>query len=200
MWVQQNSRINSKQRETGCPQKLEKNLGTWAGPNRPYHKLNLELELRLKNQSATELAQQNKELLTAEWAAQVSDRKHSRVTMRVHPLVAESVTRIGELVLDRTRKMSVAVNIVKSRSLVIGAHVAAEVKAAAFQLALANRMSGFAISAVDGRGDGLHDLLALEEVLVLLVVRVQLVVLSKTGGCELVGELALVGVRALLRA
>ena len=51
------------------------NLGTWAWPNRPYHKMNLELELRLKIQSATELAQQNKKLLLAEWAAQVSDKE-----------------------------------------------------------------------------------------------------------------------------
>ncbi len=120
--------------------------------------------------------------------------------MHVHPLVAESVTRVGELVLDRKRKMRVAVNIVKSRSLVLGAHVAAEVKAAAFQLALANRMSGFAIFAVDGLGDGLHDLLVLEKVVVLPVVRVQLVVLRKTGGGEIVGELALVRVLALLLA
>jgi len=63
------------------------NLETWAGPNRPCHKQNLEVELELKNQSATELAQQNKELLTAEWAAQVSDREaqqshHARAPTR----------------------------------------------------------------------------------------------------------------------
>ena len=68
------------------------------------------------------------------------------------------------------------------------------------QPALAWNVSVVAILAVDGRGDGLHDLLALEEVVVLLVVRVQLVVSCKTGGGELVGELALVRVRALLRA
>jgi hypothetical protein len=79
--------------------------------------------------------------------------------------------------------------------------VAAEVAtAAALLLALARSMSVAANFAVDGRGDGLHDLLALEEVIVLLVVRVQLVVFCKTGGGELMGELALVRVRALLRA
>ena len=66
-------------------------LETRAGANRQRHKLNLELELRLKIQSATELAQQNKKLLLAEWAAQVAE-KHSRVTLHVHPLVAESLT------------------------------------------------------------------------------------------------------------
>ena len=71
---------------------------------------------------------------------------------------------------------------------------------ALFLLAVARGMSAVANFAVDGRGDGLHDLLALEEVVVLLVVRVQLVVSCKTGGGELVGELALVRVRALLRA
>ena len=49
--------------------------------------MNLELELRLKHQGATELAQQNKELLLAEWAAQVSDREaqqshHARAPTR----------------------------------------------------------------------------------------------------------------------
>ena len=61
-------------------------------------------------------------------------------------------------------------------------------------------MSVVANFAVDGRGDGLHDLLALQEVIVFLVVRVQLVVSCKTRGGELVGELALVRARALLRA
>ena len=55
-------------------------------------------------------------------------------------------------------------------------------------------------SAVDGRGDGLHDLLVREEIVVLLAARVQLVVFCKTGGGELVGELALVRVHALLPA
>ena len=124
--------------------------------------------------------------------------------MRVHPLVAESVTRIGELVRDRALKWlkwGVAVNILKSRSLVRGAYVAAEgVTAAALQPALARSMRGVAIFAVDGRGDGLDDLLALQEVIVLLAVRVQLVVSCKVRGGELVGKLALVRVRALLQA
>jgi hypothetical protein len=97
--------------------------------------------------------------------------------------------------------MSVAVNILKSRSLLRGAHVAAEgVTTAALQLALARSMSAVADRAVDGLEDGLHDLLVLEEIVVLPAVRVQLVVFCKTGGGELVGELALGRVRALLLA
>jgi len=87
-------------------------------------------------------------------------------------------------------------------------HVAAERVTAAgrgtvvavFLLAVARGMSAVANFAVDGRGDGLHDLLVLEEIVVLLAVRVQLVVFCKTGGGELVGELAPVRVRALLLA
>ena len=129
--------------------------------------------------------------------------------MRVRPLVAESVVLpFSELVLDRALKASVAVGVLNSRRAVHGARVAAErdtaagrgTVAALFLLAVARSMSAVANSAVDGRGDGLHDLLALEEVVVLPVVRVQLVVFCKTGGGELVGELALVRVRALLRA
>jgi len=125
----------------------------------------------------------------------------------VRPLVAESVVLpFSELVLDRALKASVAVDVLNSRRAVHGAHVAAErdtaagrgTVAALFLLAVARSMSAVANSAVDGRGDGLHDLLALEEVVVLPVV--QLVVSCKTGGGELVGELALVRVRALLRA
>ncbi len=33
--------------------------------------------------------------------------------MRVHPLVAESVTLLGELVFDRAREMRVAVDVLK---------------------------------------------------------------------------------------
>ena len=93
-----------------------------------------------------------------------------------------------------------------SRRLVRGAHVAAEgdtaagrgTAAALLLPAVARSMGAVAISAVDGLENGLHDLLALEEVIVLPAVRVQLVVFCKTGGGELVGELAPVRVRALL--
>jgi hypothetical protein len=46
-------------------------LETWAARTRREQNL----ELQLKIQDAAELAQQNKELLTAEWAAQVSDKE-----------------------------------------------------------------------------------------------------------------------------
>ena len=100
-----------KRTGTGSPQKLEMNLGTWAWPNRPYHKMNLELELRLKIQSATELAQQNKKLLTAEWAAQVSDREAQQSHLARAPTrcrVTHGVrcwSRGSELVVDRARKV-----------------------------------------------------------------------------------------------
>ena len=40
-------------------------------------------------------------------------KKHSRATMRVHPLVAESLRRLGarELVLDRASDFIVAVDV-----------------------------------------------------------------------------------------
>jgi hypothetical protein len=60
-------------------------LETWAGPNGTRHEQNLELQLKI--QDAAELAQQNKKLLTAEWAAQVSDKEaqqsnHARAPTR----------------------------------------------------------------------------------------------------------------------
>jgi hypothetical protein len=44
-------------------------------PKGALHELNLKFELQLKTQGTTELAQQNKKLLLAEWAAQVSDKE-----------------------------------------------------------------------------------------------------------------------------
>ena len=87
--------------------------------------------------------------------------KHSRVTMRVRPLVAESVVLpFSELVLDRALKASVAVDVLNSRRAVHGARVAAErdtaagrgTVAALFLLAVARSMSAVANSAVDGCG------------------------------------------------
>ena len=67
--------------------------------------------------------------------------------------------------------------------------------------ALAGSMSPVADPAVDGRaGDGLHDLLLLEKVVVLLVIRIELVVPGEALYGVLVGELALVRVLALLRS
>ena len=60
-------------------------LETWAGSNGTRHEQNLELQLKI--QDAAELAQQNKKLLTAEWAAQVFDKEaqqsnHARAPTR----------------------------------------------------------------------------------------------------------------------
>jgi hypothetical protein len=75
VWVQQNSRINSKQIKRGRPLKLEIKLEIRSEPKGALHELNLKFELQLKTQGTTELAQQNKKLLLAEWAAQVSDKE-----------------------------------------------------------------------------------------------------------------------------
>ena len=81
-------------------------------------------------------------------------------------------------------------------------HVAAERDTVvALPPALAGSMSPVADPAVDGRaGDGLHDLLLLEKVVVLLVIRIELVVPGEALYGVLVGELALVRVLALLRS
>ena len=71
-------------------------LETWAGPNGTRHEQNLELQLEI--QDAAELAQQNKELLTAEWAAQVSDKEaqqsnHARAPTRGRVIYADRRAR-----------------------------------------------------------------------------------------------------------
>ena len=48
-------------------------------------------EKSLKTQNATEFAQLDKKLLLSRWRECLTE-KHSRVTTRVHPLVAESIT------------------------------------------------------------------------------------------------------------
>ncbi len=68
---------------------------------------------------------------------------------------------------------------------------ATERNMAAVLLALDRSMRAVADLAVDGGFDGLHDLLALEEVVVLPMLRVELVVPGETLSGELVAVLAL---------
>ena len=84
-------------------------LETWAARTRREQNL----ELQLKIQDAAELAQQNKELLTAEWA-QVSDKEaqqsnHARALTRGR--VTEATWRPRARSLDRASEFTVAVDV-----------------------------------------------------------------------------------------
>ena len=76
-------------------------LETWAGPNGTRHEQNLELQLKI--QDAAELAQQNKKLLTAERAAQVSDEE----AQQIHLGRAPTLCRVSRAV-QRARSRSCA--------------------------------------------------------------------------------------------
>ncbi len=88
-------------------------LVTWVGRNGTRHEQNLELQLKI--QDAAELAQQNKELLAAAGGRCLTEAQQSHLARAPG---AESLRQLGvrELVLDRARKKSVAVEFGRSRT------------------------------------------------------------------------------------
>ena len=125
-------------------------LETWAGPNGTRREQNLELQLKI--QDAAELAQQNKE---QSGLRRCLTKKHSRATMHVHPLVAESGILLGELIAGEDAE---AVDVTTCRALIHHAHEAVE--RGPLLLALVRSVGLPAVTAVDDLNDGLDDLAA----------------------------------------